>query len=214
LAQVKKVQRARDLLKSRGLLMAWTLPANERSRLARAKELVVITQMAAAREFVKSGKLTQAEGMERDNKRLLQQRDVLTADVPDDAVKFGRWYYKVFKDRLPWHEASAACARMGGALSIVRSKEENEFILGLAKASNLSELWLGASDEQEEGKWVWEDGTLLRYANWDKGQPNDAKFVPTGEDFLAMVVSREGVWWDIPNDAAVVGWHPGFVCQW
>jgi hypothetical protein len=92
LSQIKKVQRARDLLESRNVFMERTLTPPERSQLKNAKERVLVTLKAASRDFVRAGKISDAERMEREHKSLSLERRVWATDIPDDAVKFGRYY--------------------------------------------------------------------------------------------------------------------------
>jgi hypothetical protein len=54
------------------------------------------------------------------------------------------------------------------------------------------DTWLGASDEAQEGVWVWVTGEPFTYTNWDFGEPNDAG----GED--CAVYAEFGTWNDVP----------------
>ncbi|VDI73478.1 Hypothetical predicted protein [Mytilus galloprovincialis] len=54
-------------------------------------------------------------------------------------------------------------------------------------------LWLGGTDMDSEGNWIWDDSkTPLNLTFWRPGEPNDAG---GEEDCLA---SHTGVWNDIP----------------
>ncbi len=129
-----------------------------------------------------------------------------------DATPFRGNRYRLFHEQLTWHEARDRCVKMGGRLAIVRGEEEMRFLTSLVSSTKLDSAWLGASDEQEEGRWVWGDGTEMRYENWAAGQPNnDGGGLP--EHYLLMVAPTQGVWWDLP-DTAQPFFHPGFICQW
>ena len=97
----------------------------------------------------------------------------------------------------------------------MRTEEQSRFLTSLIGSANLDSAWLGATDEQQEGRWVWVDGSEMRYENWDAQalQPNN--HFPSGspEHYLLAVAGRQGVWWDLP-DRAQPQLHPGFVCQW
>ena len=34
-------------------------------------------------------------------------------------------------------------------------------------------FWFGASDENNEGEWVYADGTTFDYTNWEGNEPNN-----------------------------------------
>ncbi|MGO9465240.1 MAG: protein kinase domain-containing protein [Isosphaeraceae bacterium] len=134
------------------------------------------------------------------------------ATVPADANLFSGKYYKVFNDFLSWHQARDKCQEMGGHLAIVRNDAENRFILSLLSKTALGSAWLGATDEEREGRWVWVDGSDLTYNKWDINQPNN-NGGRGPENYLMMERSRDGAWNDYYDDGTGQH-HPGFVCQW
>ena len=56
--------------------------------------------------------------------------------------------YKVFKEKVTWHEAKKRCEDMGGYLATMTTKGENKFV---AKLTGNDQTWLGATDEKKEG---------------------------------------------------------------
>jgi len=85
--------------------------------------------------------------------------------------------YKVFLEAgLDWKTAKDRCEAMGGHLVTVSNEQENKFMIALATKTigdiNNSGIWLGATDERNEGQWEWIDGTPFKYSNWNEGQPN------------------------------------------
>lgn len=126
---------------------------------------------------------------------------------PQDVTQFGANYYKVFLGNIGWHEAKRKCESMGGYLAIVGSREEDEFLASLSR----SHVWIGASDEQEEGSWTWLDGTPVEYANWDSDEPNNAKNPKTGQRENYLMMSKYGKWNDLSADSPII--H-GFICEW
>ena len=93
--------------------------------------------------------------------------------IPPDANLFSGKYYKAFNEFLSWHQARDKCQEMGGHLAIVRNDSENRFILSLLSKTVLGSAWLGATDEEREGRWVWVDGSVLTYNKWNTNQPNN-----------------------------------------
>jgi type 1 glutamine amidotransferase len=130
---------------------------------------------------------------------------------PADARKFLGKYYKVFPQQLTWHEAKVRCQELGGHLVVVSSEQENRFLTSLVKERMLGGAWLGATDEQSEGRWIWVDGTPLRYSNWDipNKQPNNKQGI---EHYMVLLTRLNGTWCDQPNDGRQE--HPGFICEW
>ena len=112
----------------------------------------------------------------------------------------GHWYEFV-SDNVSWTEAKSLAAKstyngLSGYLVTITSQEENDFIV-----SNIYEdHWIGASDAQQEGTWIWETGpeagTALNdgYTNWTSGQPDNASNV---EHFATIwYIQGNGKWND------------------
>ena len=81
---------------------------------------------------------------------------ILSADCPDGwelKPEFGKCYYRIDKV-LYWSEANEMCAALDpdgvATLTSVRSREENDYVFSLIYYVN---LWLGGTDEAEEGVW-------------------------------------------------------------
>ncbi|XP_052761862.1 hepatic lectin-like [Mya arenaria] len=54
---------------------------------------------------------------------------------------------------------------MGASLAVVTDEAEDEFVCNLIK-SKQSHAWLGASDEDLEGSWLWVTGTEWNFTLW------------------------------------------------
>lgn len=136
--------------------------------------------------------------------------------IPADAKAFGKGHYKAYPDQLTWKEAKARCEQLGGRLVVITSKEQNQFVSGLFAAAGIKDAWIGFTDEAEEGKWVWIDGSTGTYTNWFMSQPNNK---PPGEHFAMMGAVGKGElgnnlqWSDQPN-VPHAGYKPGFICEW
>ncbi|HTU24922.1 MAG TPA: family 16 glycoside hydrolase [Pirellulales bacterium] len=134
-----------------------------------------------------------------------------SARLPPDAKEFHGKYYKLIDVELTWHEARDRCVAMGGHLAIVTSAEENEFLTKMLAAVPTDACWLGGTDENQEGRWLWGNGTPLKYTNWDSlgSQPNNKG---GDENYLVLWGARGGVWCDQPDRS--IEHHPVFICQW
>ncbi|XP_017695400.1 PREDICTED: C-type lectin domain family 6 member A-like [Lepidothrix coronata] len=69
---------------------------------------------------------------------------------------FGKSCYSFSWESWSWEEAREACADLGSHLVVVNSEEEQEFLLENTNRS--SSYWLGMTDREEKGKWVWING--------------------------------------------------------
>jgi hypothetical protein len=109
-----------------------------------------------------------------------------------------------------WHNASNYCSALGGHLVSIESMSENDFVYKLSGGNT----WLGASDEVQEGTWVWTSGQPFDFKYWDKGEPsnccppeNCGGASCTPEHYLTF--SGHGTTWnDVPDEPT------SFVCEW
>jgi tetratricopeptide (TPR) repeat protein len=119
-------------------------------------------------------------------------------------------YLYVNSDKT-WHEARDYCALQGGYLATIQDSAENNYVSSLLAG----DTWLGATDELEEGIWVWVSGEPWGYTNWDldtKQPDNDQG----QEHYLEFKKVRSSLSSVKPSD-----WNdkPGteknfFVCEW
>ncbi|KAL3856286.1 hypothetical protein ACJMK2_011060 [Sinanodonta woodiana] len=110
-------------------------------------------------------------------------------------------YYQYFDLRKTFEEAEAYCYSLNASVSTAKTKEENEYIGALAPYGK--NIWIGASDAEKEGVWKWNDGTLVSWTNWKKGQPDNW----TNEDH-AILIFHDNTWNDVKNTSKYE-----FVCK-
>ena len=128
----------------------------------------------------------------------------VNVDPPKDAVPFRGNHYKAFLDtNSTWWEAKFACEDIGGALVVISTAQENEFIRRIAKKHL---IWLGGTDEFEEGKWTWDNGEKFVFKHWDAKQPSGTN----GYNFLVLD-GNSGKWKDTTDFSGKV---KGYVCEW
>lgn len=140
-------------------------------------------------------------------------------------------FYQYINDGgISWTEARDAAAEMEyfglrGYLATITLKEENDFIW--TKIDGVG--WIGASDEEEEGKWKWVtgpesdsvfwqgnyDGYQVNgaYSYWNNGEPNNL-----GDEDYAHVNNNPDAldksWNDLPNEGGSGYYYPqGFVVE-
>ena len=88
---------------------------------------------------------------------------------------------------LIWQEQEAFANLLGAHLATIRTPEENAWI----RNTFVGTLWIGFSDYEQEGNWIWSSGEPVTYTNWSAGEPNNAD---SGEDFAEM--GSAGSWND------------------
>ena len=131
-------------------------------------------------------------------------------------TNFGRVYYKIHDGLHNIWQARDLCKADSSYvhLPIPKSPEQNTFYFNLVGRQSSWDLWLGISDELQEGVWIADDdGSQIRYSNWNMGEPNNyfggtehwgEMDLLTGgwNDALAAIDPKERV--DTTNDNKVI----------
>jgi hypothetical protein len=81
-------------------------------------------------------------------------------------------YYRLTPWMTGWHEAERMAERLDGHLATVRNPAEEDWLRSRFRTWG---LWLGLSDETQEGHWVWSSGESLTYAGWSPGEPDGGR---------------------------------------
>jgi hypothetical protein len=133
------------------------------------------------------------------------------------AVSWNGHRYKVVQEPSSWHDARQKCEDAGGRLVIVNDAEEQAFLVALLGRSGLpvdnqqnrdyAAVWVGASDEVQEGNWLWVDGTPMTYSNWSPGNPKGG----SGRHYPALGLHYGGKWDDRSAGSPSVS---AFICEW
>ncbi|XP_066266211.1 perlucin-like protein [Branchiostoma lanceolatum] len=95
------------------------------------------------------------------------------ATCPAGYQLFQRTCYRFSTDQKPYNESRNTCHGEGGRLATVKTNETHNFLANHVRAIAQSHTWIGLSDMETEGVWVWDDGTLLVGEGvWGRGEPN------------------------------------------
>ena len=116
--------------------------------------------------------------------------------LPCPRVEFAeKSYFFCDPDELSWDDAKRECERWGYYLVIIESAEEQRFIAEERDRQGQENLWIGLNDRDQEGRFVWIDGSEPGFTGWDDGEPNDGG---DGEDCAAILREdgRVGRWDD------------------
>ncbi|XP_060771615.1 C-type lectin domain family 4 member M-like [Neoarius graeffei] len=106
---------------------------------------------------------------------------------------FSSSFYYISQIKKSWTESRQDCRERGADLVIIKSREEQEFILNFLGSSRRA--WIGLSDRDTEGEWKWVDGTPLTTVYWLDGEPNNAGDEDCAENLYSS--DKKG-WNDLP----------------
>ena len=109
--------------------------------------------------------------------------------------------YKVSNKQMSFSDASATCKQEGAELASIHTFQENEFIRNI---SGSTDVFIGLSDSNIEGTFVWSDGCPLAYTNWEAGEPDN----DYGLGDCVLFQGGNGKWNDTPCDM----WYE-YVCK-
>lgn len=108
----------------------------------------------------------------------------------------GHTYYLL--ENATWTASEAEAITLGGHLVTINDAAENAWLLDTFVTSPIG-LWLGLTDQDVEGAFVWTSGESVTYTNWLAGEPNNylVNDPVNGEDYGMMYGS--GFWNDTDN---------------
>ena len=104
--------------------------------------------------------------------------------------------YRAIYGRYGWNEAEGRCQQLGAHLAAITGEGEAAFI----KQSFQGPAWIGAHDQQSEGKFQWVTGEAFRFKDFAPGEPDN--FQDTHD---CLLYGDDRLWYDrecsIPNAA-------------
>ena len=126
--------------------------------------------------------------------------------VIDFASYLGHDYYLLSEGT--WTESEAAAIGLGGHLATIDDAAENDFVS--TRFGVVRSLWIGLTDANVEGTYVWASGAPLLYTNWFTNEPSDCTFVGCfSEDFVEIYQDygggTVGRWNDLTDDNPLFG---------
>ncbi|XP_069579002.1 CD209 antigen-like protein C [Brachyistius frenatus] len=90
-----------------------------------------------------------------------------------------------------WNESAEFCRRHDGRLAVIEDSAEMDFLQGVMSTfSRFPFLWVGLTDAQQEGRWLWGDGTDVQHympvtVDWDADHRDCADLRGGGSLFAA-----------------------------
>jgi hypothetical protein len=105
--------------------------------------------------------------------------------------------FSVIEGSFTWDEANLDAIQRGGRLAILDTQEKileaNSFLINNNHSNN--NHFIGASDSNSEGNWVWVNGNAVTENNWAVNEPSNAN----NREHYAIISGGDLKW----NDAAI-----------
>lgn len=93
-----------------------------------------------------------------------------------------------------WEVAQKTCFRDGGELAMIDTEAENASLFEhLGAKFVVANVWIGLSDEADEGQFRWISGDPLESSAWRTGEPNNV-----GNEDCVEWIASDGRWNDLP----------------
>lgn len=112
-------------------------------------------------------------------------------------------------DAMFWEQAENLANSYGGHLVTINDEIENQWIVdNIIPIVVDGDCWIGYTDHDVEGNWVWISGEQSSYTNWNQGEPSNYEY----EDFAAIrnnsffpqMHGEKGEWGDF-RDSTLTG---------
>ncbi|XP_021372924.1 C-type mannose receptor 2-like isoform X3 [Mizuhopecten yessoensis] len=118
--------------------------------------------------------------------------------------------------RKSWDDANRDCRNQGGLLVKITDQHMQDFVFGVLTSEHWSDtgIWIGATDHDSEGRWMWSDDTNITYSNWHPGEgPGHGFLFSTAglEDCAMIRVDDNGRWHDYSCGTSL--FHHSYMCQ-
>lgn len=95
--------------------------------------------------------------------------------------------YRLIETAMTWASAKATCELDGGYL--LKFETQDEDTATAFAISEQQEIWIGLSDLDQNGAYVWTDGSAVTYARWDNPPP------PAGNCIVKNTLVTNGRWY-------------------
>ncbi|XP_051240087.1 CD209 antigen-like protein E isoform X1 [Dicentrarchus labrax] len=113
-------------------------------------------------------------------------------------VYFHPSFYYISSTKKSWNDSREDCLQRGADLMVINSKEEQFFSVNKDFTRKFNKfMWIGLTDRETKGMWIWVDGTPLDKSYWTPGEPN--AYEDKNEDCVELKSHDiENSWNDIP----------------
>ena len=141
-----------------------------------------------------------------------QELEAGDVEAEGKVVDVSRYRVVVEADAITWEAANEKAKAAKGHLVTITSREENDAVYGLARATEGAfdgdfGPWIGAirasGSPTPDAGWAWVTSVAWKFTAWAPGEPNGAN----GAEDRAVYFgpwSGEGMWADVPGDFGFV----------
>ncbi|XP_062301006.1 type-2 ice-structuring protein-like [Scomber scombrus] len=136
------------------------------------KILAVSALVCALMALTRAAALPEAEAKDQIVKSHLVKR---SKSCPAGWTEFNGHCFHYDPRNMNWAKAERSCQSMNANLASVHNIHDYHEIqkLILRVSYEFTPAWIGGSDAQVEGVWLWSDGSHFTYQNWCSGQPDN-----------------------------------------
>uniref|UniRef100_A0A096MH78 C-type lectin domain-containing protein n=1 Tax=Poecilia formosa TaxID=48698 RepID=A0A096MH78_POEFO len=103
---------------------------------------------------------------------------------------------RYFSVPVTWATAQKNCVSLQANLASVHNIDEFDEIqrLLMAATNEYKAIWIGGSDAEEVGTWLWSDGSPFHFSHWCPGEPNNGG--SRGDQHCLEMNDRGSTCWD------------------
>ncbi|XP_053380330.1 perlucin-like protein [Mercenaria mercenaria] len=128
---------------------------------------------------------------------------------PDGWIQHSLSCYHFSHDLETWPGADYMCEKMGGKLVEIETAAENAYLTPIVD-SQKHNYWIGLSDVQEEGIWMWMESkeklSTTGFSHWYPNQPDNSE---ANENCATINFDVGGKW----NDWHCNGKEANYICE-
>ncbi|XP_077118557.1 uncharacterized protein LOC143774687 isoform X1 [Ranitomeya variabilis] len=184
---------------------------NERETLKENLMTINKTLVSPVQDSINKEKETWKENLMKMNQTLVKELELLKSDVktikkvlglctscPAGWSRLGSSCYSFSTSHQTWQNSQEECRKRDSSLLILKSNMELDAVRPL---TGNKRFWIGLK-KGNGNTWLWVDGTMAVYTNWNIGEPNNAA---QREHCTEMIA---GGWNDFDCDKAI-----DYICQ-
>jgi hypothetical protein len=182
------------------------------SGLANPIEILMDSDKSIGASFSQDASDLDKDGLTAYDEVIVFGTDPAVADTDQDGITDGEetgvGVFSVADGIFTWEQARADAMAKGGRLATFGSALEWQGALRSIGSDALVGrigIWLGATDQVEEGSWRWVTGEPFTFQNWADGEPdnaNDSDFA----DVAGTELAEAGKWYDRRSTAVRDGY--------
>lgn len=102
---------------------------------------------------------------------LTEELNRLSRTCPAGWTTLNRVCYFISTESGSWEKGREDCRNRGADLVVIKSNLEQTFLTDFINGNAM--VWIGLTDRDSEGTWMWIDGSPLSKQYWRDGQPDN-----------------------------------------